>query len=134
MTAVHLFDPHEGRHCAAARPSFFRRALRLPWRKPAVPAPHPGAGAVTPPGGRYACCSCCEEAGPCEPRDDHRAPCQDGCNDPVLGDRMIADVRREYGAGLPAAGQMRQEYFAPHVYGQAPQLAVEPGLARRVIA
>lgn len=82
---------------------FFRRALRLPWRKRPVPAAHPAAGAATPPDGL-----------------------------PVLRDRMLSDVRREYGAGLPTAGQMRREYFAQPAYGQAPVaalLAAERGLS-----
>lgn len=32
---------------------------------------------------RFACCECCATGAPCDPRDNHRAPCADGCNDPA---------------------------------------------------
>lgn len=39
MTAVPLLDHHTGGHCAppSVLVSFFRRVLRMPWRKPAAP-------------------------------------------------------------------------------------------------
>ena len=155
------------RHCATVQRQpkpgpgplalFFRRALRLVQRKPAVPAKYGTAGAAA-------------------------APLDTSLlGDPVLGNDMIAKVRdrwndrhdgtqpsfaltrpvyipseapptgelpvlggqlprRTPGASLadnppdPTPEQMRAEYFgqAPE-YGQAPQLVVEPGLAKRVI-
>lgn len=52
MTAVPLLDHHTGGHCAppSVLVSFFRRVLRMPWRKPAVPEVHfsaSGAGPAT---------------------------------------------------------------------------------------
>lgn len=67
MTAVPLLDSHKGCHCAP-RASFFRRALRMPWRKPSAPAVKP-AGAAT-------------------------ALIADA--QPVLGDRTIDDVRAQW--------------------------------------
>jgi hypothetical protein len=61
------FAAHTGGH-VAARPSFFRRGLRLPWRKPAAVPACPPAGAATPAGGTA-----------------------------VLGDRMLSEVRAELG-------------------------------------
>lgn len=199
MTAVPLFDAHKGGHCAP--PSrlalFFRRVLRMPWRKRAVPAGPGPAGAATSLVGepaRFDCCAHCATGYPCDPPDRHPLPCSGGCND-VLGGRMIADVRamraRKHAdamharyatavdrlrreAGLPTVAQMtamragspadvfppldpppwaepkgrgpvhdtRMDLIAPHytpdvaapVFQQAPQLAVEPELAKRVIA
>jgi len=89
MIAVLL--PHTGAHCAqhapllACLPPFFRRALRMPWRKPAVPAALPSAGAATPPDGV-----------------------------PVLGTRLLSDVRSTWSAARfkepadPGAGLARR--------------------------
>ena len=82
---------------------FFRRALRMPWRKPAVPADVPAGTAA----GHYPCCAHCEDGSPCEPRDNHPAPCTGGCNDPVLRDQMLAQVREQWNAwhdDMPATG------------------------------
>jgi len=83
------------------RPSLYRRARRLllsllPARKP---VPHT---ALLMPPDRFACCGCCTDGSPCEPRDDHPTPCQDGCNDPAwlrpntLTDAEIAALRPVY--------------------------------------
>lgn len=177
---IQLLREHPGRHldpCTlSAVPPFLRRVLRLPWRKPAVPVPHPGAGTALPSGDRYEHCEHCNLT--CE--EVHPVPCGFGCNDPVLGDRMLSEVRAELDAhrrarqhadimhagyaravdrlradaGLPTVDEMRREYFRfprragetltdlpvarPYVpqpaYGQAPQLEVEPELAKRVVA
>lgn len=87
---------------AAVRTPLFRLSLRMPWRKPAaVPAV---AGAATPADARFACCPHCE--GRCAHPDNHPVACTDGCNAPVLGDRMIADVRREWSGQLAHADAM----------------------------
>jgi hypothetical protein len=98
-------------HAAPARPSIFRLGLRMPWRKPAAPGPVAEQDARVPadatPGAavaRFACCPHCE--GRCAHPDNHPVACSDGCNAPVLGDRMIADVRREWNAQLAHADAM----------------------------
>ena len=105
---MQLLREHPGRHfdpaTLSAVPPFFRRVLRLPWRKPAAPASHPEAGAAMA-GERYECCWHCRSGYPCDPRDSHRDPCEHGCNDVpdgvvhadgVLGTRTISEVRAEY--------------------------------------
>ena len=85
----------------AAMSKFFRRVLRMPWRRRAVPAELRTAadlrtaGAATPPG--FPCCVHCEDGSPCEPRDSHLSPCSDGCNG-VLAGRMLSEVRTEWNA------------------------------------
>lgn len=72
------FAAHSVRH-AAPRTPIFRRSLRLPWRKPAVPAGYETAGAAT-------------------------ALINDAA--PVLGDQWVSDVREQWNAwhdGTPAA-------------------------------
>lgn len=108
-------------HAAPARSPLFRLSLRMPWRKPAaVPAVFQAAGAAAPDAARYACCEHCQ--GMCAHPDNHPTACTEGCNvpawlpappgaspadliitdewlfddEPVLGDSMLSDVRREW--------------------------------------
>lgn len=153
---MHLLMAHPGAHHV---PTFYEltvipffRRLRLR-RRPSVPAELPPAAelraagaAAALAGDRYACCAHCLNGFPCDPRDSHLAPCGFGCNDPVLGDKLVSEVRAEYDArrarehadamhagyaravdrlradaGLPTAAEMRDEYFG------LPKRRTEPG-------
>lgn len=81
---------------APARPPLFRLSLRMPWRKPAAVPAVAAAGTATPDVARFACCPHCE--GRCGHPGNHPAACTDGCNAPVLGDRMLSDVRAAWDA------------------------------------
>lgn len=106
MTAVPLFDRHHGKHCPPQRPSFFRRLVAAWRRKPSAPeAPLP-SGAVTALLGS-----------------------------PVLGDRMIADVRREHdllSATELAALEPRAVYSGPPIYAVRHDGLVRVGADNRV--
>jgi hypothetical protein len=87
---------------------FFRRALRMPWRRPAVPAAIATAGAattlLTPPDGQ-----------------------------PVLRDRMLSEVRAEHDAMSPAAAhaQAMHEASEPYLPAVPASRAVTPVHAGR---
>lgn len=107
---IHLLTAHPGHHVdpatLGALPVFFCRVLRLPWRKPAAPADRHAAGAAT--------------AGA----------------EPVLGDRMVSEVRAESDARqrarqhadamhagyAAAADRLRQEAGLPTVDQEAAEL------------
>lgn len=102
-TPRHAFNVVPGQPQPSLAALLFRR-LRLR-RKPAVPASDQLAGPVPDLIGRswaptalvaprFACCVHCDTE-PCDPPDNHLAPCSSGCNKPVLGDRMLSEVRAE---------------------------------------
>jgi hypothetical protein len=75
---------------------FFRRAIAAVRRKEAAPevqTPAPGAAATA----RFDCCGHCLTGSPCDPRDNHLAPCSEGCN-AVLGNQMLSQVRKQWNA------------------------------------
>jgi hypothetical protein len=120
------FAAHPGGHAAPARLSIFRRLLRTTRRKAAVPAAAT-AGAATPAVAPFDCCKHCQ--GMCAHPDNHPVPCSDGCNAPVLGDRMLNDVRREWSGQLAHADAMHAlnaRYLPPARYVNGRNLGTQP--------
>lgn len=117
---IALLAAHPGGHAAphatalASLPLIFRPLLRLARRKPAAPEVRSTASGADRPG--FACCAHCLTGSPCDPPDAHPVACSDGCNGadwgdamppahsgvtaprgyPVLGDRMLAEVRQQW--------------------------------------
>jgi hypothetical protein len=107
------------------RLSLYRRARRvllslLPARKVTVSLT---AEPPAPFADRFPCCGHCTDGCPCEPQDNHSAPCKDGCNDPAAL-RPVTLTDAEIAALKPAR-------LTPVEYANAMHAAALPYLPRR---
>ena len=117
-----LLPAGNGRHIDRERINCGGRLLpdqprqgKQPWHtqgQPVIPAPpvpdayDPGDGILPPVAlvrpylpGAWRCCEHCTDGSPCDPRDSHKTPCGEGCNDPApLTDAAtLAMYRGEWG-------------------------------------